>query len=105
MDTEGRVLRFDSFSKIMSSGLRVGFITGPKTLLHRVELHMQTSSMHTSSLSQVLLYKLLSHWGKDGLISHFMHVKNFYKQKLDYMMSAINKHLNGKKLLQYNIIN
>ncbi|XP_027853409.2 kynurenine/alpha-aminoadipate aminotransferase, mitochondrial-like isoform X2 [Aphis gossypii] len=95
MDTEGRVLRFDSFSKIMSSGLRVGFITGPKTLLHRVELHMQTSSMHTSSLSQVLLYKLLSHWGKDGLISHFMHVKNFYKQKLDYMMSAINKHLNG----------
>ncbi|CAI6350117.1 unnamed protein product [Macrosiphum euphorbiae] len=95
MDTEGRVLRFDSFSKIMSSGLRVGFVTGPITLLHRMELHMQTSSMHTSSLSQVLLYKLLSHWGEDGLISHFMHVKNFYKQKLDYMMCAINKHLHG----------
>lgn len=100
MDTEGRVLRFDSFSKIMSSGLRVGFVTGPIKLLHRMELHMQTSSMHTSSLSQVLLYKLLSHWGKDGLISHFMHVKNFYKQKLDYMMSAVNKHLHGKQPLQ-----
>jgi kynurenine/2-aminoadipate aminotransferase len=82
MDTEGRVLRFDSFSKIMSSGLRVGFVTGPITLVRRIELHMQTSSMHTSSLSQVLLYKLLSHWGKDGLISHFMHVQNFYKQLL-----------------------
>ncbi|XP_026805661.1 kynurenine/alpha-aminoadipate aminotransferase, mitochondrial-like isoform X3 [Rhopalosiphum maidis] len=95
MDTEGRVLRFDSFSKIMSSGLRVGFVTGPITLVRRIELHMQTSSMHTSSLSQVLLYKLLSHWGKDGLISHFMHVQNFYKQKLDHMMSAIKKNLNG----------
>jgi len=95
MDTEGRVLRFDSFSKIMSSGLRVGFVTGPATLVNRIELHMQTSSMHTSSLSQVLLYKLLSNWGKDGLISHFMHVQNFYKQKLDHMMSAINKNLNG----------
>lgn len=104
MDTEGRVLRFDSFSKIMSSGLRVGFITGPMTLLRRMELHMQTSSMHTSSLSQVLLYKLLSHWGKDGLISHFMHVKNFYKQKLDYMMCAVNKHLHGKQSIQKIII-
>jgi len=96
MDTEGRVLRFDSFSKIMSSGLRVGFTTGPRRLLRQMELHMQTSSMHTSSLSQVILYKLLSHWGKEGLISHFGHVKNFYKQKRDHMMLAIEKQLTGK---------
>lgn len=96
MDTEGRVLRFDSFSKIMSSGLRVGFVTGPRRLLRQMELHMQTSSMHTSSLSQVILYKLLSHWGKNGLISHFMHVKDFYKRKRDRMMLAIEKQLNGK---------
>jgi kynurenine/2-aminoadipate aminotransferase len=96
MDTEGRVLRFDSFSKIMSSGLRVGFITGPKTLLRQMELHMQTSSMHTSSLSQVLLYKLLSKWGRDGLVSHFMHVKEFYKQKRDHMMAAVVRELEGK---------
>src|SRR6266852_1047636 len=25
----GRVLRFDSFSKILSSGIRIGFVTGP----------------------------------------------------------------------------
>ena len=29
IDTDGRVLRFDSFSKILSAGLRVGFVTGP----------------------------------------------------------------------------
>ncbi len=28
----GRVLRFDSFSKILSAGLRLGFITGPREL-------------------------------------------------------------------------
>lgn len=97
MDTEYRVLRFDSFSKIMSAGLRTGFVTGPKRLLRQMELHMQTSSMHTSSLSQVLLYKLLSNWGKDGLVSHFMHVKNFYRAKRDYMMQAIKKRLTGKR--------
>jgi kynurenine/2-aminoadipate aminotransferase len=53
MDTEGRVLRFDSFSKVLSSGLRLGFVTGPKALTNRIELHMQASVMHASSLPQV----------------------------------------------------
>ncbi|KAJ3585678.1 hypothetical protein NHX12_014397 [Muraenolepis orangiensis] len=33
MDVDGRVIRSDSFSKILSSGLRTGFVTGPKPLL------------------------------------------------------------------------
>ena len=43
MDTEGRVLRFDSFSKILSSGIRLGFVTGPKPLIERLVLHMQVN--------------------------------------------------------------
>uniref|UniRef100_S4RF99 Aminoadipate aminotransferase n=1 Tax=Petromyzon marinus TaxID=7757 RepID=S4RF99_PETMA len=53
MDVDGRVIRTDSFSKIISSGLRLGFLTGPKKLVNRVILHMQTSTMHTSTFSQV----------------------------------------------------
>ena len=41
MDTDGRVIRFDSFSKILSSGIRLGFTTGPKELLQPIMLHMQ----------------------------------------------------------------
>ncbi len=44
MDTEGRVLRFDSFSKVLSSGLRLGFVTGPPPLVERIGLHMQVLS-------------------------------------------------------------
>ncbi|XP_050524500.1 kynurenine/alpha-aminoadipate aminotransferase, mitochondrial-like [Daktulosphaira vitifoliae] len=93
LDTEGRVLRFDSLSKIMSSGLRIGFVTGPSNLLRQMEYHMSTSSMHTSSLSQVLVYKLLSRWDNEGLISHFMRVKEFYKHKRDYMLQTVKKYL------------
>lgn len=53
IDTEGRVLRFDSFSKIMSPGFRVGFCTGPKHLIGRIELHVQAASLHAASLPQV----------------------------------------------------
>uniref|UniRef100_T1H8P7 Aminotran_1_2 domain-containing protein n=1 Tax=Rhodnius prolixus TaxID=13249 RepID=T1H8P7_RHOPR len=53
LDTEGRVVRFDSFSKILSSGLRVGFVTGPEPLLRNIELHVQVSTLHASAISQV----------------------------------------------------
>ena len=53
LDTEGRVLRFDSFSKVLSSGMRLGFVTGPKPLVDRINLHMQVSVLQASSLSQV----------------------------------------------------
>ncbi|KAK2527586.1 Aadat [Columba guinea] len=52
MDVDGRVIRTDSFSKVLSSGLRIGFLTGPKPLIDRVVLHIQVSTMHTSTFTQ-----------------------------------------------------
>ncbi|KAG6845243.1 hypothetical protein H0H87_011978 [Tephrocybe sp. NHM501043] len=36
----GRVLRFDSLSKIMSAGIRIGFASGPKPLLQAIDRHV-----------------------------------------------------------------
>ncbi len=41
LDVDGRVLRVDSFSKLISAGMRIGFITGPKPLIRQLELHSQ----------------------------------------------------------------
>ncbi len=38
----GRVLRFDSFSKIISAGIRIGFATGPAPLLDAMDKHVST---------------------------------------------------------------
>lgn len=58
MDTEGRVLRFDSFSKVLSSGLRLGFVTGPSPLIERINLHMQVHFIRLFCKSAQLLCKL-----------------------------------------------
>lgn len=58
MDVDGRVLRFDSFSKVLSSGLRVGYVTGPKPLVQRIVLHAQVSILHAPAMSQVSGNKL-----------------------------------------------
>lgn len=60
LDTDGRVIRFDSLSKVLSSGIRLGYVTGPRELVEPITYHMQVSVLHASSLSQVFrtLFKL-----------------------------------------------
>ena len=95
IDTEGRVVRFDSFSKILSSGIRLGFVTGPKPIIERINLHMQASVLHASSLSQVLVSDLMSQWGSTGFNNHIREVEDFYKNRRNKLHEAADKHLTG----------
>nr|XP_020475375.1 kynurenine/alpha-aminoadipate aminotransferase, mitochondrial isoform X1 [Monopterus albus] len=61
MDVDGRIVRTDSFSKVLSSGLRIGFLTGPKPLVDQVVLHIQASTLHTSTFTQVNKTLILHH--------------------------------------------
>ncbi|XP_070164913.1 kynurenine/alpha-aminoadipate aminotransferase, mitochondrial isoform X1 [Polyergus mexicanus] len=101
LDTEGRVIRLDSFSKVISSGLRIGFMTATAPLIASVELHLQSSHLHAPTLSQVILYNLLKIWGYDGLMEHYMRLRYFYKARRDVISMLARKHLNG--LADFNV--
>lgn len=53
LDTDGRVIRMDTFSKIVSSGLRMGVVTAHKEIVDKIILYNESSSLHASSMSQV----------------------------------------------------
>lgn len=93
MDVDGRILRTDSFSKILSSGLRIGFVTGPKPLVDRVVLHIQASTMHTSTFTQLMVSQLLHSWGQDGFLRHIDGVIEFYRKQRNAMISSADKWL------------
>ncbi|XP_030419908.1 kynurenine/alpha-aminoadipate aminotransferase, mitochondrial isoform X3 [Gopherus evgoodei] len=95
MDVDGRVIRTDSFSKILSSGLRIGFLTGPKPLIDRVILHIQVSTMHTSTFTQFMIAQLLQQWGEKGFLEHVDRVVAFYRDQRDAMLAAADKWLKG----------
>ena len=59
LDPDGRVIRTDSLSKIVSSGIRVGFVSGPSELVDAMSLHNQASIMHASGLSQLAVLMVL----------------------------------------------
>lgn len=60
LDTEGRVIRLDSFSKVLSSGLRIGLVTAAAPLIASMELHIQSSHLHATTLSQVIIFLSLT---------------------------------------------
>ncbi|XP_023245687.1 kynurenine/alpha-aminoadipate aminotransferase, mitochondrial-like isoform X2 [Copidosoma floridanum] len=95
LDVDGRVLRLDSCSKILSAGLRIGFITGPKPLLAHVVRHVEATTLHTSSLSQVVVYQLLNSWSDDQMKKHFSQIQEFYRERRDIMLNAIEKYFTG----------
>lgn len=95
MDTDARVLRFDSFSKVLSAGIRVGTVTGPSPLIDRLCLHTQAVNLHPSGLSQIAVYKLFEHWGDDGFEAHIASIQAFYRGQRDAFLAAAEKHLTG----------
>ncbi|XP_060040349.1 kynurenine/alpha-aminoadipate aminotransferase, mitochondrial isoform X3 [Erinaceus europaeus] len=95
MDVDGRVIRADSFSKVLSSGLRVGFLTGPKPLIERVVLHTQVSTVHSSTFAQLLILQLLHQWGEEGFMAHIQRVIDFYRLQKDALIVAADKWLSG----------
>ncbi|XP_037786718.1 kynurenine/alpha-aminoadipate aminotransferase, mitochondrial-like isoform X2 [Penaeus monodon] len=95
IDTECRVLRFDSFSKTLGGGLRVGYAIGAKALIDKMVLHAQVSSQCVSLMSQVIVSELLRKWGEDGFLKHSHNITLFYKQQRDAIVASAEKHLKG----------
>ena len=95
MDCDGRVVRFDSLSKVVSSGLRIGYATGPTPLIYQLELVQQASSLHTSGVAQAIVLSLLNSLGADGWHKHVAAVQDFYSQRRDVFIRACETHLTG----------
>ncbi|XP_045408462.1 kynurenine/alpha-aminoadipate aminotransferase, mitochondrial-like isoform X1 [Lemur catta] len=93
MDVDGRVIRADSFSKVLSAGLRIGFLTGPKPLIERVVLHTQVSSLHPSTFNQLMISQLLQQWGEEGFLAHVHRVIDFYRNQRNAILAAADKWL------------
>ena len=101
MDVEGRVLRFDSFSKVVSAGLRLGLASGPPALVEKLQLYQQATTLHPSGVSQMLLLRILQHLGEQGFEQHLGAVQDFYRSQRDCFVGAVEAHLSS--LVRYQL--
>lgn len=86
------VLYLGSFSKILSPGIRLGYVVAPLRVARRLELAKQASDLHSSSLLQRMVFEIV----KDGFLTgHVAACQALYRANAQAMAGALERHLHG----------
>ncbi|MBI4863092.1 MAG: PLP-dependent aminotransferase family protein [Candidatus Riflebacteria bacterium] len=93
MDTAGRVVRLDSFSKVFVPGFRMGYASGPRELIKEFNLFKQAANLHTSSFNQVILATYLKKVGPDGMFERIRKNCAMYRRNYEALVSALDREL------------
>ncbi|ODV91161.1 hypothetical protein CANCADRAFT_117634 [Tortispora caseinolytica NRRL Y-17796] len=100
MDVDGRVLRMDTFSKVLAPGTRLGWITCNPLFAERLIRQHEVSVQTPAGFSQTLVFGLLNRWGQSGYIDWLIRLRYEYTARRDCAMQAIDKYI-SKKVSSY----
>ncbi len=89
MDTEGRVIYVGSLSKILSPGLRIGYIVCDGELCDKIEVMKQVNDVHTPCLTQMIATEFLKRYDVDAHIKKSCEV---YGKKCRFMLECMEKY-------------
>lgn len=63
---------------VFHDSIRVGFVSGPKALIYRIQLHMEASVLHSSAVSQVgFQHRYSNYYQMDTLCNICVSFKSF----------------------------
>jgi 2-aminoadipate transaminase len=92
-----QVIYISSFSKIISPGLRVGYIISNEEIIRKIRKLKENKDIHTSNLSQFIVLQVL----KGDFDSYLDKLRSHYKTKRDFMIHCLDVYLNEH--IQYNV--
>lgn len=83
---DGHVIYVGTFSKILSPGLRIGFVVASAPVIDKLVQAKQSADLHTSTLDQFITYEV----ARDGFIDrHVQHLCAVYRERRDIMLAAM----------------
>jgi 2-aminoadipate transaminase len=88
MNPDG-VIYMGSFSKVLTPGIRLGYVVAPLALVRRLELAKQAADLHTSQLTQMVVHQVI----KDGFLDrHIPSIRSLYANQCQAMLDAMDAH-------------
>lgn len=93
-DPDGHVVFMGSFSKIISPGIRVGYMAGTQEIIRKCTIGKQSTDVHTSNLTQAVVDQFLRN---DVLPAHIEHICDSYRTQMNTMLEELEKFPAGTK--------
>lgn len=87
-DEDGYVVYSGSYSKVLSAGMRIGFICGPEAIVQKMVVAKQVEDVHTNIFFQMLCHRYIAECDMD---KHVEDIRKLYKHKCDLMLSELDK--------------
>lgn len=87
MDGDGIVVYCSSFSKILSAGMRVGFVIAPDEITSKMVVAKQSEDVHTNIFFQMLCYRYITRYDLDG---HIERIREIYRRKSSLMLRCLD---------------
>jgi len=88
LDKNERVIYIGSFSKMLSPGMRLGHIVGPRELIDVFERAKQSMDLHTPSLTQYIAAEALR---RSVIERNLPRIREHYKAKRDAMIRVMEE--------------
>ncbi|MBR3283392.1 MAG: PLP-dependent aminotransferase family protein [Ruminococcus sp.] len=93
MDTEGRVIYSSTFSKLISSGFRTGYVSAPAPIIQKMVVCKQVSDVHSNIWAQVVSYRFMTTVDRQ---THFNKLRDIYRKKCGLMCGYIDNEFSKK---------
>jgi len=88
IDSEGLVIYCSSFSKILSAGMRIGYVCAPDEIVQKMVVAKQSEDVHTNIFFQMLCHRYMTQKNMDA---HIESIKELYGAKCGLMIKSIEK--------------
>ena len=89
LDRDGLVIYTSTFSKTLSPGMRIGWVTAPEEIIHSLVIAKQGADLHTNTITQRAAARLLEWFEYD---EHVTRLKQVYGERSQTMIEAIGRH-------------
>ncbi|MBO9536059.1 PLP-dependent aminotransferase family protein [Herbaspirillum sp.] len=83
------VIYMGSFSKVLTPGIRLGYVVAPRPLVLKMEQAKQATDLHTAQLTQMVVYEAI----KDGFLDqHVPTIRKLYGDQCQAMLDALQQY-------------